>query len=144
MFLARDILRRIEQDGVVERFRTQQSRVLGTLLSQARLERLVEFEAMAERSADAYTLADLMRDLRQGIWSELSAGSVRVNVYRRNVQRAFLDTVDRRLHPTQAELTRANNPLRRPGPPTSGESCGRNCRISTDSPSRHWGGPPTT
>jgi hypothetical protein len=114
MFLARDILRRIEQDGVVERFRTQQSRVLGTLLSQARLERLVEFEAMAERSADAYTLADLMRDLRQGIWSELSAGSVRVNVYRRNVQRAFLDTVDRRLHPTQAELTRANNPAPAP------------------------------
>ena len=71
MFLNSDILRRIEPEGVVERFRTQQNRVLTSLLSQARLERLIEFEALETRSGDAYTLADLMSDLSAGIWNEL-------------------------------------------------------------------------
>jgi hypothetical protein len=114
MFLDQDILRRIENEGVVGRFRTQQSRVLGSLLSQPRLERLVEFESLAARPADAYTLAELMADVRQGVWGELSAGSVRVDVYRRNLQRAFLDAADSRLNPTEAELTRNNNPAPQP------------------------------
>ena len=50
MFLNSDILRRIEPEGVVERFRTQQNRVLTSLMSQARLERLIEFEALETRS----------------------------------------------------------------------------------------------
>jgi hypothetical protein len=110
MFLHAGILRRIEPEGAVARFRTQQSNVLRSLLSQTRLERLVEFEALAAKASDAYTLADLMTDLRAGVWSELDDGSVRVGVYRRNLQRAYLDAADQRLHPTEAELTRANNP----------------------------------
>ncbi len=110
MFLNRDILRRIENEGVVERFRLQQSRVLSSLLSQSRLERLSEFEAMAERPSDVYTMADLMTDLRAGVWGELSQSSVRVDVYRRNLQRAFLQVADSRINPTEAELNRQNNP----------------------------------
>ncbi len=106
MFLNDEILRRIEPNGVVTRFRTQQQRVLNSLLSQARLERLVEFEAMADRPADAYTMADLMSDLRDGVWGELDDGTVRIDAYRRNVQRAFLDVVDQRLHPSEEELNR--------------------------------------
>jgi hypothetical protein len=49
-----------------------------------------------------YTLADLMSDLRAGVWGELSQSSVRVNVYRRNVQRAFLAAADARLNPPAA------------------------------------------
>lgn len=114
MFLDDGLLRRIENEGVVDRFRVQQSRILGSLLSQARLERMVEFEALAPRAAEAYTLADLMSDVRDGVWGELDDGSVRVNVYRRNLQRAFLDAADSRLNPTEAELTRANNPAPQP------------------------------
>jgi hypothetical protein len=100
MFLDDEILRRIEPQGVVSRFRTQQSRVLNSLLSQARLERLIEFEALADRPEDTYTIADLMLGLREGLWEELDESDVRVNTYRRNVQRAFLDAVDQRLHPS--------------------------------------------
>ncbi|MDP2957114.1 MAG: zinc-dependent metalloprotease [Longimicrobiales bacterium] len=106
MFRDEAILRRIEPEGQVARFRTQQQRVLTSLLSQPRLERLVEFESLAARPADAYTLADLMTDLRDGVWGELDDGSVRVDPYRRNLQRAFVEAVDRRLHPTEAELNR--------------------------------------
>ena len=117
MFLDDDILRRIEPEGVVARFRTQQQRVLNSLLSQQRLDRLVEFEAMADRPADMYALTELMADLRAGVWDELDDGSVRVNAYRRNVQRAFLEAVDRRLHPSEAELNRAASPFNPPATP---------------------------
>jgi hypothetical protein len=99
MFLDPALLRRIENDGAVERFRARQAGVLNQLMNPARLNRLAEFEALATRPADVYTLADLMTDLRAGIWGELSQSSVRVNVYRRNLQRAFLAAADSRLNP---------------------------------------------
>ena len=114
MFLDASLLRRIENEGAVDRFRTRQASVVNTLMNQSRLDRLVEFEALAERPADVYTLADLMSDMRAGIWGELRQSSVRVNVYRRNLQRAFLAAADSRLNPTEAALTRANNPAPNP------------------------------
>jgi hypothetical protein len=112
MFLDPNILRRIEPAGVVERFRTQQSRVLSNLLSQPRLERLIEFEALDGEAA--YGIGDLMDDLRAGVWGELDGSSVTVDTYRRNVQRAFLASVDDRLNPTEEELSRENNPAPEP------------------------------
>lgn len=103
MFLDEAILRRIEPQGVVARFRTQQARVLDGLLSQPRLERLIEFEAMADDPSQTYTLSDLMDDLRKDVWEELDEPSVRVNTYRRNVQRVFLDAAARRLDPANEE-----------------------------------------
>lgn len=112
MFLDPAILRRIEPTGVVGRFRTQQVRVLNSLLQQARLERLIEFEAID--GAAAYSVADLMSDLRDGVWGELDDSSVAVNTYRRNVQRAYLATVDDRLNPSEEALNRTNNPAPAP------------------------------
>jgi hypothetical protein len=114
MFLEPSLLRRIENEGALERFRTRHAAVLNALLSQARLERLVEFEALAARPADVYTMADLMADLRAGVWGELSAPNVRVDAYRRNLQRAFLAAADTRLNPSEAALTRAVNPAPQP------------------------------
>ena len=112
MFLDPAILRRIEPTGVVERFRTQQARVLNSLLQQSRLERLIEFEAVD--GAGAYSVANLMSDLRDGVWGELDDSGVSVNTYRRNVQRAYLAAVDDRLNPSEEELNRDNNPAPAP------------------------------
>ncbi len=114
MFLDPALLRRIENEGAVDRFRVRQASVVNALMNQARLDRLVEFEALAARPADVYTLADLMTDMRAGIWGELSQSSVRIGVYRRNVQRAFLAAADARLNPSEAALTRTNNPAPNP------------------------------
>src|SRR5690606_31811042 len=94
-----EILRRVEAEGAITRIRDAQARVLGMLLNEPRMNRLIEYEALARRSEDAYTLADLLADLRDGVWTELSAGSVRVDVYRRNLQRAYIDAVERLLAP---------------------------------------------
>ncbi len=112
MFLDPNILRRIEPTGVVDRFRTQQARVLNNLLQQDRLERLIEFEAVD--GAEAYSVANLMADLRDGVWGELSESRVNIDTYRRNVQRAFLAAVDSRLNPSEEELSRTNNPAPAP------------------------------
>ncbi len=112
MFLDEAVLRRIEPSGVVSRFRTQQSRLVNNLLSQARLERLVEFEALDGAN---YSITDFMADLRDGVWTELADdGAVRVNAYRRNLQRGYIDAADSRLNPTQEELERNFNPAAEP------------------------------
>ena len=40
---------------------------------------------------DAYTPADLIKDLHAGIWTELKPGPIEIDLYRRNLQRAYVD-----------------------------------------------------
>jgi hypothetical protein len=101
MLVRPEILRRIEAEGAIQRIGVQQGRVLSQLLNQSRLNRLVEYEAVAN-GGDAYTVADLMEDLRDGVWSELEAGQVRIDVYRRNLQRQYLAAADRYLAPSSS------------------------------------------
>jgi hypothetical protein len=88
------VLRRLESEGSVRRIGAAQARVVSMLLHPSRLDRLVEYEALAQRPAQAYTVADLAGDLRRGIWGELSASRVSVDVFRRNLQRAHLAALD--------------------------------------------------
>jgi hypothetical protein len=106
MFLDNEILWRIEGEGAVDRIRTAQAGILNTLLSPRKLNTLVEHEALAD---DAYQLTEFMEHVRAGVWGGLSGGSVRTDIYRRNLQRAFLDTVDRELNPTEAALEAEGN-----------------------------------
>ncbi|MFW6200718.1 MAG: zinc-dependent metalloprotease, partial [Gemmatimonadota bacterium] len=98
MLLRPEILRRIESEGAVQRIGTQQGRVLSQLLSSSRLDRLVEYEALSNGTT-AYTVADLMDDLRTGVWAELDDARVQIDVYRRNLQREYLAAAGRYLAP---------------------------------------------
>ena len=42
----------------------------------------------------------MLTDLRAGIWSELAAPKVAADVYRRNLQRAYLDVFNAKLNAT--------------------------------------------
>jgi hypothetical protein len=46
----------------------------------------------------AYSPLQFLTDLRAGVWSELATPGTPVNVYRRIVQRAYLDQMDARLN----------------------------------------------
>ena len=91
----REILRRIEPSGALERIRASQTRVLRTLLGPGRLGRLVEQEVID--GAAAYAPTDFLADLRAGLWAELEAPAVRIDAWRRNVQRAWLGLIRDRL-----------------------------------------------
>ena len=92
-----DILRRIEPVGVLDRIRTGQQRVLGSLLSSARIARLVEQESID--GAAAYRPLDFLADVRKGIWSEAyGTTAVKIDAYRRNLQRAYVETLADRIN----------------------------------------------
>jgi hypothetical protein len=92
-----EVLRRIEPAGVLDRVKTSQQRVLSSLLSTARLLRLVEQEAID--GATAYRPVDFLADVRHGVFTELSApGPVTIDAYRRNLQRAYIDTLADRVN----------------------------------------------
>jgi hypothetical protein len=94
--LKADILRRIEPAGGLARVNTAQERVLNSLLSNARFNRLIEQEAID--GVAAYRPADFMSDVRRGIWSELEAGPVKIDVYRRNLQNSYIDLLSTKLN----------------------------------------------
>jgi hypothetical protein len=98
-FLDRELLRRMEQEGAVSRFRGPQMSILNTLLADSRLNRLIEYEALAGPGQQKYTVANLLADLRTGIWGELSSNRPVIDVYRRNLQRAYIEAVGVRVNP---------------------------------------------
>jgi hypothetical protein len=91
-----EILRRIEPVGALDRVRNAQMRVLNSLMSSARFARLVEQEAV--EGASAYRPSEFLEDVRQGIWSELDAPAIRIDAYRRNLQRSHIDLMGDRLN----------------------------------------------
>ena len=94
------ILRRIEPAGALDRIRASQARVLRSLLGAGRIRRLVEQEAF--EGDDAYSATDFLAELRAGLWAELDAPDVRIDAWRRNVQRVYLDLIDGQLNGRQA------------------------------------------
>lgn len=87
----KNVLRRIQAVGVVERVRSTQTSTLNQLLDPGRLARLIEAEAL--EGSSAYTIVNLFTDLHNGIWSELRSGQA-IDVYRRNLQRAYLERME--------------------------------------------------
>ncbi len=86
--LNEDVLRRIQSAGIVDRIRATQVGVLGLVLDPQRIGRMIEAAAM--RSDEAYAPSAMLRDLRLGIWRELSGGEP-TDAFRRNLQRGYLE-----------------------------------------------------
>ena len=104
-----DVLRRIEPNGALDRVKNAQMRVLNSLLSSARVARLVEQQAIDGKLA--YAPTQFFEDVRHGIWSEIDgAAPVRVDAYRRNLQRAYVDLMDDKLN-GRAAVTDDQRPI---------------------------------
>jgi hypothetical protein len=89
--LDQNIFNKIEFDGAIERMRTLQAKTLNNLLDFGRLARTIENEAV--NGDEAYSIIEMMEDLRASIWSELKQGG-EIDVYRRNLQRAHIDRLE--------------------------------------------------
>ena len=83
-----DLFSKIEYSGSIERIRKMQERTLNNMLRLGKMARLIENETM--NGSEAYTLLEMMRDLRSGVWSELRSGD-EIDTYRRNLQKAHID-----------------------------------------------------
>ena len=83
-----DILDRIQGTGAVDQVASRQSSALNQVLNVTRMKRLVEQEAF--HGNRAYTLGEMMNDLREAVWREAMNGRA-TDAYRRNLQRAYLE-----------------------------------------------------
>ncbi len=83
-----EVLNRINESSVVDDIRSAQSSLLSSVASPQVLGRLIEWQSRLE--GDTYTPFEFMDDLRNAVWSELDDNE-EVNIYRRNLQRAYLE-----------------------------------------------------
>jgi hypothetical protein len=97
--IAPSILSRIEPSGAADRILQSQQGVLSSLMSEGRTRRMVDQEAAAPAGAKPYTVAEMMEDVRKGVWGELAQPSVVVDPYRRNLQRAYIGLLAGKLAP---------------------------------------------
>ncbi len=102
--LDNDIFNKIEFAGVLDRMRRTQTGTLNRLLTFDRLARISENEAL--NGNKAYTMIQMMTELRRGIWSELYSTKT-IGIYRRNLQRAYIDRLAYLMTESQEPLTGA-------------------------------------
>ena len=96
-----NILNKIEFAGITNRIRSTQSRTLNSILDFGKMARLIENEAINGQTA--YTLIEMMSDLKEGIWKELYTNK-KIDVYRRNLQLAYLDRISYIMNEEQRSL----------------------------------------
>ena len=96
-----DVLRRIQPSGAVDRVRTAQTAVLTALLQNQRIDRMTE-QLTIDGPTVAYAPLQFLMDVRNGVWSEAAKPGTAVTIYRRNLQRAYLEIMDQKINGTPA------------------------------------------
>jgi hypothetical protein len=92
------IISRLEAQGSLARIGGAQARALSSLVSNDRLQRMLEMEAMATSRREVYPLADMLTDLRRGLWQEIYGGRS-IDAYRRRLQRTYLEAMAGKINP---------------------------------------------
>ena len=91
-----EILRRIQPTGIITRVQGMQAGLMTQLLQAAKLDHMAEQAALD--GALAYSPLQFLTDLRVGVWSELAKPGTAINIYRRNLQRSYLENMDSRIN----------------------------------------------
>ncbi|MFO8028840.1 MAG: zinc-dependent metalloprotease [Cyclonatronaceae bacterium] len=91
--LDQEILDLIQPFGSGNRIMQGQRRMLLNLMSTSRLNRMAEMEA-SRNTEEIYPVDEMMTDIRKGVWQELGQNGVSIDMYRRNLQRAYLDVME--------------------------------------------------
>ena len=100
--LDKNIFNKIEFAGALDRMRRIQTGTLNRLLTFDRMARMLENEAL--NGNDAYSLTQMMGELRKGVWAELYSSST-IDMYRRNLQRAYIDRLEYLMTESQEQLS---------------------------------------
>jgi hypothetical protein len=92
------IINRLEPSGSLARISGSQARALSSLVSNDRMQRMLEMEAAASSRRNVYPLAEMLTDLRRGLWKEIYAGQS-IDMYRRRLQRTYLEAMASKINP---------------------------------------------
>ena len=97
----KDILNKIEYAGILNRIRSLQSSYLNRVLDFGRMARMIENEAI--NGNQAYSLINMMSDLKKGIWEEVYTNK-HIDAYRRNLQLAYIDRINYIMNEEQSSI----------------------------------------
>lgn len=95
-----DIFNKIQFDGYLDKIKSYQERALNNVLDFGRFARMMENE---EINDDAYTIVEMMEDLRTGLFSELRTGQ-EISRIRRNLQRSYISRLHHLMTEEQASI----------------------------------------
>ena len=98
--LNQDVLSKINPESGVEAIKSMQDATLSSLLAGDRIVRLIE---ASSANKDNYSVDELITDLNKGIFSELK-GASSIDIYRRNVQKLYVDKLIEMLKPGTATV----------------------------------------
>ncbi|HRN56965.1 MAG TPA: zinc-dependent metalloprotease, partial [Agriterribacter sp.] len=93
-----DILNRIGNTGISV-VSSRQDAVLNRIISTNTISKLLSMEA--ELHNNAYKAADMLHELKQGIWAELPAKKP-IDMYRRNLQKSYVERIGQIVRPAAA------------------------------------------
>jgi hypothetical protein len=85
-----EITARLEPNGVADRILAAQRSMLTNLINESRIKRMAEHAEHAGEN-EVYAASQMLADLRDGIWSEFKQESIKIGLYRRNLQRAHVE-----------------------------------------------------
>jgi hypothetical protein len=97
------VLNRIENGGVSAAIANMQIQVLGSLFGEARLDRLTDFQNL--EGGKAYTVKNLVTDVTNDVWSDLSSRRVSLSFARRSLERSYLRVMDQKVNTSAPSLT---------------------------------------
>lgn len=86
--LGKDVISRIGMHGVTNRITNGQTRLLRSLLHTRKANSMMDLEGAGY---DHYPLVELHNDLQNGLFDDLSDNQPNGNIFRRNIQRAYVD-----------------------------------------------------
>ena len=112
-FVDTSLTRRFEPVGTIQRITRAEAEILASLLATPRLHRLAEYEVVAANHHSVYPLAEMLSDVRQGVWTELSEPRVLINPYRQELQQVYLEQLRNKLNPQKPAVQEED---RRPSP----------------------------
>lgn len=95
--LDQGIIRKLEASGSLNRVGSAQARSLASVVSNDRMQRMLELEALAAKH-EVYPVADMLADLRAGLWQELRTGAP-IDAFRRRLQRVYLEAMAGKINP---------------------------------------------
>lgn len=95
-----NVLNKIKPENGVEAIKTFQTSTLNSLMAGDRAVRLMEASSLGNKY---YSLDDLYTALKGGIFSELKGGSG-IDIFRRNLQKVFVDNLIKQLEPGKASV----------------------------------------
>ncbi len=95
------IINRLEAQGSLARITGAQARALSSVVSNDRMQRMLEMEGMAKSRSDVYPLSEMLTTLRRGLWQEIYAGR-NIDLYRQKLQRTYLSAMASKINPPAA------------------------------------------